>query len=85
MQRARPYLNPEIRFARCHLTAAAGDSLLTQPQAVHDLQIAMLVLAIEIGQMSSALSYQLQQPIPGVFVSLVDLEMLDQLVDTGSQ
>jgi len=68
-----------------HLIAFATDSLLPQPQALHDLQIALLVLAIEIGQMSSALSHQLQQSTPRVLICLVDLEMLDQLVDTGGQ
>lgn len=80
-----PISPPDIRFTECHLIALPSKGLSSQPKAVCDLEIALLILAIEVRQMTSALSHQLQQPTSGVLIALVDLEMLDQLVDASGQ
>jgi hypothetical protein len=80
-----PISLPGFRFAEFDLVALSSKRLSSQPKATHDLEIAVLILAIEVRQMTSALSHQLQQPPSGVLIALVNLEMLDQLVDASGQ
>jgi hypothetical protein len=57
--------------------------LLPQSQSPDDISVAFRVLSIQIRQLAPALSNQLQQPSPRMFVVLVVLEVLDQVIDSG--
>ena len=60
-------------------------SLLTQAQLLDDGAVTLHILLLEISQQATALADHHQQATTAVVVLLVNLQMLGQLVDPGSQ
>ena len=59
--------------------------LLTQTQALFDFFVTLRVFVLQIRQMATALTDQLEQATARVFVVFMHFEMLDQLIDPGGQ
>ena len=59
--------------------------IVAQAQSFYDETIAGFVLTVQIRQVTSSLPDQLEQTATGMLIVLVDLEVLDQFVDSSSQ
>ena len=59
--------------------------LLTQTQALFEFFVTLRVFVLQLRQMATALTDQLEQATARVFGVFMDFEMLDQLIDPGGQ
>jgi hypothetical protein len=59
--------------------------LLTQPQTLDQLLVALGIFAFQVREMASALANQLEQSPARAFIMFVFVEMFDQRIDAGRQ
>src|SRR5579859_5234398 len=67
------------------LMSGLTSDVVAQTEFLNQILVTFRVFVVEVSQVAQTLAHQLKQPATGVFVVLVDLQMLRQLVDARRQ